>query len=281
MAFKNYNSYNNSLVSKVKSMKISLILIVVLSLVNVVSITFADTYFIFSSYISQLIALAGAEIYAETGEIISVALAFILAVISILPYLFSLIFSKNTRYGWFIVAFVFFAIDCVIFTIDFIAIINYGGIYWVHQLTGVLIRAYCLFSLAMAILYSVKLSKQPKEQAESLATSSEENVSVESSQEGSSEFADCTRIVSIKRKSSMSGAALKFNCLVNGEQKAKIANGQTINLEISGNRTQIIIEGKAAIQGGMYIIEPGNTNVNLLARLKMHALNSEIIIEEK
>ena len=72
---------------KYNNMRSSLMMIVILSLINVFAIMFTDTYFVFSSYITQTIAAVGYVMAEESGENIYLIISAVLGVLSVVPYL--------------------------------------------------------------------------------------------------------------------------------------------------------------------------------------------------
>ena len=96
--------------AKYKNARLSLLLIVLFSVVNVFSMTFGDTYFLFSAFLPQILVMVGLELTYEAGDNLYMIVAMVMAVISIVPYLLCWIFSKK-RVGWMIAALVFFILD--------------------------------------------------------------------------------------------------------------------------------------------------------------------------
>lgn len=76
------------------------LLVFVLSVVNVVSIATSETYFLFSSYVSQILTVMGLEFSAiYEGNSAFLIVFGVLAVLVAVPYLLCFIFSKKHR-GW-------------------------------------------------------------------------------------------------------------------------------------------------------------------------------------
>ncbi|MBQ7761275.1 MAG: hypothetical protein IJ400_04390 [Clostridia bacterium] len=122
---------NTSKIFDYKKSRSMFLTIAIFSVVNLFAITFTDSYFIFSSYFTQLIAYIGADLYTELNQEIMVLVGFVgLGIVSIIPYIVCFILSKN-KIGWQIAGLVLFSIDSLLFLIDFFGLLAqgyYGGI---------------------------------------------------------------------------------------------------------------------------------------------------------
>ncbi len=218
--------------AKYRNARISLLMIVILSALNLVSIILTETYFLFSAYLTQIIAISGFYVYAETGWAIVYVITFIIGLVSVVPYLICWIFSKK-KVGWMIAALVLFSLDSVLFFFDFLVSLLSGDLYGIIDL---LIRSWALVSLAMAVNYGLKAAKEPKnvyeeETAENLYEdfyASKEDNTVETQ-----------RTLTIRRKKSYVGCAIKFVCFINGKEVCTLKNGETQSLTVSGKAFDI------------------------------------------
>ena len=140
---------------KIRSMFLT---IAIFSIVNLFAITFSDRYFIFSSYFTQLIAYVGAEFYIEFNQEIIVLIGFVgLGIVSVIPYVLCFILSKK-RIGWQIAGLALFAIDSLLFLIDFVSLLSegyYGGI------TDLIVR---IVIIAMLVCGTIGGFKERREQ---------------------------------------------------------------------------------------------------------------------
>ena len=93
--------------------------IVILSAVNLFSIVFSDSYFLFSAYLPQILIYSGYDLYSQSGMQEYLIVAMVFAAIVIIPYLLAFIFSKK-RVGWLVAALVMFSLDSILFLWDFI-----------------------------------------------------------------------------------------------------------------------------------------------------------------
>ncbi|MBQ4584906.1 MAG: hypothetical protein IJA82_01720 [Clostridia bacterium] len=135
--------------------------IAIFSIVNLFAITFSDRYFIFSSYFTQLIAYVGAELYIEFNQEIIVLIGFVgLGIVSIIPYVLCFILSKK-RIGWQIAGIALFAIDSLLFLIDFVSLLSegyYGGI------TDLIVRIVIIVMLVCGTIGGFKERREQQKQ---------------------------------------------------------------------------------------------------------------------
>lgn len=137
--------------------RVSLLLIVIMSAVNIFFLIFTERYFIFSSYISLQFSLLGMVFYLETMEIFYAIVGGVLACAVVIPYLLSWIFSKKHPV-WLIIATVLFSIDTLLFfLLDFLNLFPAGGYSKVIEL---LMHAYVLYSLIAGIKPAYELRRE-------------------------------------------------------------------------------------------------------------------------
>lgn len=129
------------------SARISLLLITIISVVNLVTILFSETYFIFSAYFTQILGATGYYLYLETGEVVYPIVTTIVGLISVVPYFLCWLFSKK-RYGWMVAGFVLFCVDSVGFTFDLISLLSVGQF---SMTIDLVIRVLIIVELAMAV----------------------------------------------------------------------------------------------------------------------------------
>lgn len=213
--------------TRYKSMRWTLLIILVLSALNVFSLLI-DTYFLFSTYLSQILSIVGVSLYRESGEIFYFVFCAILALISLVPYLLCFIFSKK-RVGWMIGALAFFALDSVIFVID---LISYPMI---ESVFDVIIRIYALVSLALAVKYGTDAKKEvaareAAEKAAAEAAAAEKAEAVEGESAEPTEHA--TRTLTIRRKKAFVACAATVTVYVNGVSAAVLKNGTEASLSV-------------------------------------------------
>lgn len=134
----------------------SLLIIVILSIVNLFSLVFADMYYLFSSYITLIIGATGGYMYLENGETVTLVATIILGVISVLPYLVCWIFSKK-KVGWLIASLALFAVDTLLLIINAITALNLSSI------LDIAIHILVVVELIIAVKYGLKKKKEQSE----------------------------------------------------------------------------------------------------------------------
>ena len=141
--------------TKYRNARCSLLTIVLLSVLNVFSMIFAETYFLFSAYLPQSFVYIGYDLAAESGDNLFLIVAGVMAVIVLIPYLLCWIFSKK-RVGWMVGALCLFALDSVLFFFDFIAMIQVGEY---GMIIDVVIRIWAIVSLILGVKYGFAAKK--------------------------------------------------------------------------------------------------------------------------
>ena len=170
--------------SRYASARGNLLLVVALTVVNIILlVTNSDTYFLFSAYIPYLLVDLGmlfcglypSEVYADglaDMQFLSngfFAVMLVIAVVILMMYVLSWLFSKKQKVGWLIFALVFFGIDTL-------ALLLLNG-FVVESIIDYVIHAWVIVSLIMGISSYFKLKKLPENEDlefEELEVNSEE-----------------------------------------------------------------------------------------------------------
>ena len=153
--FKN-NAVNNEEMKYTRA-RHSLLIVVILSIVNMFSLVFADTYYLFSSYITLYITAIGGYMYLESGEAVLLIGTIALGIISLVPYLLCWIFSKK-KVGWLIAALVLFALDTLLLLIDAVSMLEATFI------LDLVIHILVVVELVIAVKYGLKKKKEQSEE---------------------------------------------------------------------------------------------------------------------
>lgn len=179
-------SNRDMLETKYKRSRNNLLLVVVFTVINLILlISKSNTYFLFSAYIPYafvdmgmlLCGIYPAEVYGEeflNTEFLdpSVFAIFIgIALVVVLLYLLSWIFSKKHKVGWLIFALVFFVIDTV-------ALLVLWGVQ-MDNIIDIVFHAWVIISLSMGISANLKLKKLPLEEETSEYEELEEGAETE------------------------------------------------------------------------------------------------------
>ena len=170
----NINNQNNSslkdmLKTKYMSSCNNLLLVVTFTVINVILlITNSDSYFLFSAYIPYALVDLGMflcgrypqELYADFGNMEFVDNTFfttmvVIAVVIVLVYFLSWIFSKKGKVGWLIASLVLFAIDGAVMLL-------YLG-FSVEIIIDIVFHIWVIVSLSMGILNYYRLKRLPED----------------------------------------------------------------------------------------------------------------------
>ena len=151
--------------AKYNRSRANLLLVIVFTVVNLFTVTFGNTYFLFSANLPMLFPAVAAEIAAdplymtemglmpEDGTAV-IIIGLILGLILTVPYLLCWIFSKK-RPGWMVAALVFFSIDCLVLL----------GLYDLTDvLFDLLIHGWVMFYLITGVTHGFKLKTMPEDE---------------------------------------------------------------------------------------------------------------------
>lgn len=133
----------------------NLLLVVITSVINLFTVAFAGSYFLFAPSMPTLLVEIVLMEAGEAGvELAALVVPFIVGLVLTAPYLLCWIFSKK-RVGWMVAALVFFSIDCLYLVS-------------MYQLTSVIIdilfHAFVMFYLITGVIHGFKLKNLPAEE---------------------------------------------------------------------------------------------------------------------
>lgn len=216
--------------AKYKQARSFLLLIVIFSVINLVSVAFANTYFLFSAYLTQIIAFVGAQMYLETGGIVFLIIFGIIGLVTIVPYLLCYIFSKK-RVGWMLAAMILFAADSALFLIDFVSALAAGE---PGLITDFIIHGAALFYLIYGVVNGKKLK----------AAEQEMDAMPENEDEQNDPTLDPTynavRQITVRRKKKFAGMAVAIDCYVDDQLLCSLKNGEEKVLTLNENAHTIV-----------------------------------------
>ena len=137
---------------KYKRSRYNLLLVLLFTVINLFTVTFGGSYFLFSATIPMLFPLGCAGIAADPEFMAEMGLAaedattlmivgLVIGIVLVIPYLLCWIFSKK-RVGWLVAALVLFSIDCLLLLVSFdisvILDLLFHGIVMFYLITGVI-----------------------------------------------------------------------------------------------------------------------------------------------
>ena len=149
---------------KYNNCRANLLLVVLFTVVNLFTLTFGNSYFLFSATLPALFPAVMSELAADTEYLASmgilpeeasilVIVGLVIGLILTVPYLLCWIFSKK-RVGWMVAALVFFSMDCLLLLLTFD----------VSMIADILIHAWVMFYLITGVMHGFKLKKMPEDE---------------------------------------------------------------------------------------------------------------------
>ena len=217
----NNRTFLSSNDTKYKNARASLLMIVLLSTLNLLTVTIGDTYFLFSAHIPTVLAATGAALAQEAGNNLLLIIMVVLAAILIVPYLVCWIFSKK-HVGWMIGALVLFGVDSLFFLLDFVSLLADGEF---TMFIDLVFRIWAIGSLIAGVNYGLKAKKEKG------AAENGENVDAMFPQQ--EEIADdFPRQITVTRKKAFSGCAVAIVVFADGKEICQLKNGESKTISV-------------------------------------------------
>ena len=278
MTQNNFNPAAQSLVkaeAMYKNARVSLLMVAAFSFINIITICFADSYFLFSSYVTQLLSYFGAYFYVETGEILFYIVFAVLALVSVLPYLVCWIFSKK-YHAPMIIALVLFSLDTAFM------LFNTIGYFDASMILDVVLHVYVIYSLATG----VKFGKQRKALAEEVAAMNAAQAQADAEAASGdvvledSPEAQETRVLNFTRNKSFYGSAVAFSIYVDNQVVATIRNGETVSVTVNGLAHQLAVNTSGGAFSNVLELPAGSEGKSYLISGKLMAKEQNLKLEE-
>lgn len=266
--------------TKYKNMRMMILVTLIFSLINCVSLLLANTFYLFSAYIPLVFISSGVSLYAETGLIAFYIVATVLAIVTLIPYLLAFIFSKK-HLGWMIAALVIFSVDTLMLLVD--ALMTFDS----ALIVCLLIHIYILVMLALGVKYG-KLVKQERE-AEMAAAGAHMDPYAMQTVEGEAAVeaevahnpaADVRRTITVIRKKSFVGCALPFDCYVGTRSVFSLKNGKSDTFEATGESFVLRAGTSNGMVVGEVVVPEGADNLTYEISMKMGMLTNFLEIKD-
>ena len=201
---------------KKDSGRAALLLIVFASVLNLITLVTTQTYYVFSSFVTQFLALLGAQLYFETQAVVWPIAFGILGLLSVLPYVLCYIFSKK-KAGWLTGALVLFGVDTLLLLAFFA---------WSGDLTMIIdlaVHVWAIVSLVGGVKASKKLAEMPEEEV----------VTAQDLFGEGGELYGTPRSITVGRAKSWVGSAMPVTVCINGVALETLKNGESKSITIS------------------------------------------------
>ena len=258
---------------KYKNARASLLIVLAFSLVNVFAF-FANFYFYFSSRIALVLVAIGAQVDVTAGTSVFKFIFAALAIISLVPYLLSWIFSKK-KVGWMIVALVLFSVDTLVLLIDVpsaLAAKNYTII------IDVVVHAIVIVELALGVKAGFDMKK------EAIVAEEEKQEMQEKNEFLSKELGidnDKKRKVVFSRENSFAGCAIPIVVLVNGNEVCRLKNGKSETVEVPASAFELTAMMSNGFANSKLFVDAGEEDAAFSLKIKMGFSSSTIEITKK
>lgn len=254
--------------AKYNNMRLSLLFIVIFSTINLFS-PLLGFYMLFSAYIPQLLAQIGAYFYLTEGIFILYIIMVVLALLLLVPYLLCWIFSKK-KVGWMIGALVFFSIDTLLFLVDLVSLIASGDFSFILDL---FFHAYALVSLGMGVKYGLDMKTEVVPDYAVLSSQAEGKEGEESAD------VQGVRELTLTRKKSFVGCAMRMTVYVNGQPVCDLKNGESKTVTVTAQSFALGAAFSNAMVSNEALIAAGNDALSYTIVLKSGLISNSILFE--
>jgi hypothetical protein len=233
-----------------RSARGSLLTIVLLSVINVFSMIFSGSYFLFSAYLPQLFIYMGLDLAAESGDSLFLIVAGVFAVIVVVPYLLCWIFSKK-HVGWMIGALCMFSLDSVLFLFDFVAFLQAGDFTMIIDL---LIRVWAIVSLILGVKHGLAAKKEAENAPLEATPAFAENGDAAPD----AAYSGLQRPITLARQKAFAASLVPMACYVNGKEVCVLKNGesQTVYAPEEAFELKVML---VAANNGAFGVQPAPT----------------------
>ena len=248
--------------AKYRNARVSLLLILIFTAINLFS-PLIGFYMLFSAYIPQLFAEIGALLYFEQGIPLFYVVGVFFAILLLLPYLLCYIFSKK-KVGWMIGALVIFSIDTLLFLVDFVTLLAAGDYFYFIDF---FFHIYALVSLVLAVKYGKETETEVRPNYEALASQTENDTV----------YGDATRTLTLIRKKSFVGCAMKMTVYVNGLAVCVLKNGETATVTVPCVAFALGAAFQNALVANEIVVMAADTDIAYTLSIKQGFATSEIL----
>ena len=238
-----------------RSARGSLLTIVLLSVINVFSMIFSGSYFLFSAYLPQLFIYMGLDLAAESGDSLFLIVAGVFAVIVVVPYLLCWIFSKK-HVGWMIGALCMFSLDSVLFLVDFVAFLQAGDFTMIIDL---LIRVWAIVSLILGVKHGLAAKKEAENAPLEATPAFAENGDAAPD----AAYSGFQRPITLIRQKAFAASLVPMACYVNGKEVCVLKNGasQTVYAPEEAFELKVML---VAANNGAFGVQPAPTQGSIM-----------------
>lgn len=141
----------------------NLLLVLIFTVINLFSVTFANSYFLFSATLPAIFPAVMTQMAADEEYLATIGMTpetatpliivgLVIGLVLSVPYLLCWIFSKK-RVGWMVAALVFFSIDCLLLLISFD----------LTMILDIIIHAVVMYYLITGVINGFKLRDMPED----------------------------------------------------------------------------------------------------------------------
>lgn len=201
---------------KFKNARLSLLLVIICSVLNL-GFVFLGRYFVFSSTFTYELATLGMVLYEETSQVSYLVTFYIIAIVTIVPYLLCWIFSKK-HVGWTIASLALFSLDTLYLLISYGPLLSED----LTILIDIALHALVIFELAVGVKAQFDMKKEiAQAQAQQLEleqiAQEQQQVQAYSKTEGLT-----VRTLTVTRAKSFAGCAVPIVVSVNGNEVLRV-----------------------------------------------------------
>ena len=246
-----------------------LLLLIVASALTIITVILNNSYFLISSYITQLLMAIGSELTYESGDNLYLIISAVLAVIFLIPYLLCYIFSKK-RVGWMVAALVIYGLESLVFWSDFLTLLLYGDF---SGIVDCVFRIFVIVNLILSVRYGFKMKNEEELAAAAPIMEASEEENTESGEPAT------VRTLTVTRKKNFTGSMIPMVCYANGTEICTLKNGESATVQVTGEAFELLAELSNQMVRGAVMVPEGSSAISYRVVLKMGVISNSFVVE--
>ncbi|MBE6585889.1 MAG: hypothetical protein E7645_05090 [Ruminococcaceae bacterium] len=255
--------------TKYKNMRLMLLMTLIFSFVNCITIFAADMFFYFSAYLPLVIISVGKLFTEVPGGMIVYIIYTVLSIVLLVPYLLCYIFSKK-RVGWMIAGLIIFSADTLLLLVDVLTAFSSTLV------ICMVFHIYIIVTLAMGVKYGLDAKKERENATNGIpADAYAAGDAFVPQEDGSyatvetSTYADVRRTITVIRKKSFVGCAVAIHCYAGNNQVFSLKNGKSDTFEATGDTFVLRAGSGNGLVVGEIQVPAGTENLTYEVAMKM------------
>ncbi len=259
--------------TKYKNMRLVLLVTLILSVVNCITMLIANIFFYFSAFLPLIFISIGVMLTETYQTVLFYVIMAVIALASLVPYLLCYLFSKK-KVGWMITALVLFSVDTLLLLLWVLMTFD------ISLMVSLAIHIYLIVLFALGVKYGLNLQKEKDTVLANGADASTAGYGAIPSTfvpqpDGSyadasaQEYANVRRKITVVRKKAFAGCAVALLGYAGNRQLFKLKNGETVSFEVTGEPFILRLGTANGLVAGQIQIPAGDSEIGYEVCIKI------------